>query len=192
MNQANLLCHKMFVCVLIVDKKKMCSHSQSHKSKTVISLRVFVFLIRASVDRVILVRVSNRVLCQKEYKTFIFSGMFFLFFLVWQFKSPRAICRRWKNNFCRCLAPSARTAVNLQSDTICDEVLACCICHLFSICLWLMTLTLFIWASVRESLKFYACENQFEFRMTIFWLFVYLFGLRLIHIVHSVNIWGLN
>lgn len=119
-------------------KKKKCSHSQSHKSKTVISLRVFVFLIRASLDRVILVRVSNRVLCQKEYKTFIFSGMFFLFFFVWQFKSPRAICRRWKNNFCRCLAPSARTAVNLQSDTICDEVLACCICHLFSICLWLL------------------------------------------------------
>lgn len=61
-------------------KKKKCSHSQSHKSKTVISLRVFVFLIRAFLGRVILVRVSNRVLCQKEYKTFIFSGMFFLFF----------------------------------------------------------------------------------------------------------------
>ena len=62
-------------------KKKRCSHSQSHKSKTVISLRVFVclfFLIRAFLDQVILVRVSNRVLCRKEYKTFIFSEMFFL------------------------------------------------------------------------------------------------------------------
>lgn len=85
MNQANLSCHTMFVCVLIVkrEKKKRCSNSQSHKSKTVISLRVFVclfFLIRAFLDQVILVRVSNRVLCRKEYKTFIFSEMFFFFF----------------------------------------------------------------------------------------------------------------